>query len=466
MRGVRRIAMRVRMVPLLALSFALQCLPAPASAADDVDRYVLTQLERQHLPALSLAIVRGDRVVKIGGYGFANLEYRVPATADTVYEIGSVTKQFTSMAVMLLREQGRLSLDDPLGKYLTNVPEAWKPVTLKQLLSHTSGIPDYEEVMGYDSYRLAMTPEQVFAYVSAKPLDFPSGTQWRYSNTGYFLLTLVIEKVSGEKYVDFVTRNILVPAGMTHTRSSEPADIIPRRAAGYDHLHALRNRDAMQPSATGGAGMLVSTVGDMIRWAAVIGKKGILKPESYALTFTDTLLADGSRSGYGFGWFVSPMRDHRALEHTGGTAGFSCDFLYLPDDDVTIIVLTNSGTANPQSISNHFARQLVPGLRYTTIPDRHPEVGRLLLDFYSRRPSAEPYLSTLTPEFAKVVAPYWLANLDYYKAIGAPLGVELVEQIPDEQALRYRVRYKDVARLVRVKLDASGKISELSGAEE
>jgi CubicO group peptidase (beta-lactamase class C family) len=390
----------------------------------------------------------------------------VPATLDTVYEIGSITKQFTSMAVMLLREQGRVSVDDALGKYLTNIPEAWKPVTLKQLLSHTSGIPDYEAVMGYDSYRLAMTPEQVFAYVSAKPLDFPSGTQWRYSNTGYFLLTLVIEKVSGEKYIDFVTRNILVPAGMTHTRSSEPGDLIPKRAAGYDHMHTLRNRDPMQPSATGGAGMLVSTVGDMIRWASVIRKKAIMSSESYALTFTDTPLTDGSRSGYGFGWFVSPMRDHRALAHSGGTAGFSCNFLYLPDDDVTIIVLTNSGTANPQSITDHLARRLVPGLRYTTIPDQRPEVARLLLDYFSHRVAAEPYLSAFTPEFAKVVAPYWSANLDYYKSLGAPLGVELVEQTQEEQAFRYRVRYRDTARLVRVKIDASGKVSELSGAEE
>jgi hypothetical protein len=184
------------------------------------------------------------------------------------------------------------------------------------------------------------------------------------------------------------------------------------------------------------------------------------------LTFTDTLLTDGSRSGYGFGWFVSPMRDHRALAHSGGTAGFSCNFLYLPDDDVAIIVLTNTGTANPQSITDHFARQLVPGLRYSTIPDPRPDVARLLLEYFSHRIDTEPYLSAFTPEFAHAVAPYWSANLDYYNSIGAPLGVELVEQITDEQALRYRVRYADTARLVRVKVDASGKFSELTGTEE
>lgn len=198
----------------------------------------------------------------------------------------------------------------------------------------------------------------------------------------------------------------------------------------------------------------------------MIRKREILSAASYSLTFTDSVLADGSHSGYGYGWFVSPMREHRALTHSGGTAGFSSNFLYLPDDDITIVVLTNSGTANPVSITEHFARVLVPGLRYTTIPDERPEVGRLLFDFYSHRADAEPYLSSFTAEFAKQIAPYWSANADYYKTLGAPLGVELVERIADEGALRYRVRYKDAARLVRMKLDASGKISEMTGSEE
>lgn len=455
---------RIRMI--VALVFGLMSVPALPANVDEFDRYIQLQLERQHIPGLSLAIVRGDRVVKMRGYGLANVEHRVPASADTVYEIGSITKQFTSMAVMLLREQGRLSLDDRLGSLLPEIPEPWKPVTLKQLLAHTSGIPDYEEVMGYDSYRLAMKPEQVFAYVATKPLDFPPGTQWRYSNTGYFLLTLVIEKVSGEKYADFVTKHILTPAGMMHTRTSEPGEVIENRAAGYEYRGTFRNRDAMQPSATGGAGMLVSTIGDMVRWASVIRKHSVLKPESYTLSFSDNVFADGNHSGYGFGWFVAPMRNHRALAHSGGTAGFGANFLYLPDDDVTIIVLMNSADANPISITDHFARALVPALRYTAIPDARPEVGRMLLDAYSHRTDAEPYLFAFTPEFGKLVATYWSRSIDYYKALGPPLGVELVELFPGEETFRYRMKFRDTARLVKVKLDAAGKISELTGSEE
>ena len=460
--------MRIPLGVTTALFIAVLSLaPVSDAQADDIDRYVQAQIERQHIPGLSLAIVRSGRVMKLRGYGLADVERRVPASTETVYEIGSLTKQFTSMAVMLLREQGRLALDDPLGKFLTaGIPEIWKPVTLKQLLSHTAGVPDYEEVMGYDSYRNPMTPEQVFAFVASKPLDFPSGTRWKYSNTGYFLLTLVIEKISGESYADFVTRNILIPAGMTHTRSSEPRDVIPNRSAGYEHNKVLRNRDAIQPSATGGAGMLVSTVGDMVRWASAIAQGAILKPESYALTFTDTPLADASHAGYGFGWFVTPMRGHRAFSHSGGTAGFACSFLYLPDDDVAIVVLTNSSTLNPFNFTEHFARAIVPALRYTAIADSRPEIGRLVLDYFAHRTAKEPYVFPLASELAAQVAPYWSLNIDYYKALGAPLGVELVEQNTSEGSLRYRVRYKDAARIVLVKPDAAGKISEMAASEE
>ena len=455
-----------RCLSIIASLILLWSCAAISAPADEIDRYVFSQIQRQHIPGLALAIVRGGRVVKMRGYGLANVELGVLASADTVFEIGSITKSFTSMAVLLLREQGRLSLDDRLDKFLTDIPDAWKPVTIRQLLWHTSGVPDYEEVMGYDSYRNLMTPEQVIALVAAKPLDFPSGSQWRYSNTGYYLLTLVIEKLGGEKYADFVAKDILAPAGMTHTRASDPPVVIPNRAAGYEYREAMRNRDAIQPSATGGAGMLVSTVGDMVRWASVIGKGAIVKPESHELMFTDSVLANGSRSGYGFGWFVSPMRGHRAFAHSGGTAGFACNLLHLPDDDVTIVVLTNSGSSNPISITDHFARVLVPALRYTTIPDPRPEVGRRLLDFYAHRVDAEPYLSAFTPEFGKLVAEYWTAGLDYYRAIGAPVGAELVEELPAEGRVRYRVRYKDVARLVLLKLDADGRISEATGSEE
>ena len=433
--------------------------------ADDVDRYVQAQMQREHIPGLSLAIVRNGRIEKLRGYGFADVERKVPATADTVYEIGSITKQFTSMAVMLLVERGRLGLDDPIGKFLTRIPEAWRARTIRQILSHTSGIPDYEEVMGYDQYRNPMTPEQVFALVASRPLDFDPGTRWKYSNTGYYLLTLLIEKLSGESYTSFVSRNILAPAGMSLTRSSEPSDVIANRAAGYVYAAGLRNRDAIQPSATGGAGMLVSTVGDMVRWASFIAKRALLKPESYAAMFADVRLGDGTATGYGFGWFVAPMRNRPSLSHSGETPGFTANFLHLPDDGVTIIALQNSGNANPFNLTDHLARVLVPALRYTVISDPRPEVAALVRDFYAHRIDPEPHVAALSAELAAQVTPYWSSNVDYYRALGTPTAVELVEQ-RGERSFRYRVRYRELSRLVAISLDETGKIGDMSGSEE
>lgn len=445
------------------------CLLAVGARADQIDRYVETQLLRQHIPGLSLVVIRNGHVVKMRGYGFANLELKVPATPDTVLEIGSISKQFTATAIMLLVEQGGIDLSDPAGKYLPQLPEAWKAVTIRQLLTHTSGIPDYEEIMGYDGYRNPMTAEQVIALAASKPMDFPPGTKWSYSNTGYFLLTLILEKVSGEPYASFVKQRILVPAGMTHTRTSEPRDVIPGRAAGYalENGH-IENRDPMQPSATGGAGMLVSTVKDLAQWNTVLDRQSILAPASYAQTWADAPLADGSSSGYGFGWFVSPMRGHRSQNHAGGTAGFSSNILRLPDDHVTVIALTNTGSANAATITDHIARILVPSLVYAPIREQDPQVAQMVMDFYAHRMDADVYDKPLSAELAAKVRPNWAANHEYFQALGPPRMIEPVERSVEgtTRVYRYRVRYADTSRIVLVTLDADSRITNIQAEEE
>jgi CubicO group peptidase (beta-lactamase class C family) len=453
----------------LATITILACLLAPGARADQIDKYIETQLQRQHVPGLSLVVIRDGRVVKMRGYGLADLELKVPATPDTVFEIGSITKQFTAAAIMLLVEQGKLELGDPAGKYLPQIPDAWKGVTIRQLLTHTAGIPDYEEVMGYEAYRNPMTTEQVIAFVADKPLDFAPGTKWNYSNTGYFLLTRILEKVSGQPYASFVRRHILEPAGMSHTRSSEPQDVIPDRASGYVLKDGhIENRDPIQPTATGGAGMLVSTVKDLTRWNAVLDAQSILRRDSYAQLWTNALLSDGSPSGYGFGWFVSPMRDHRSQNHSGGTAGFSSNILRLPDDRVTVIVLANSGSANPVSITSHIARLLVPGLLYAPIPEQDPQVAQMVMDFYAHRLDPEVYDKPLSAELAAKVRPHWTASHEYFRAIGPPRSIVPVERsaVGATRLYRYRVQYDDISRLVLVTLDADSRIADMRAEEE
>lgn len=455
-------------LPLLALRVvaALCLLVSLEARADDIDRYVQSQLIRQHIPGLSLAVVQKGRIVKLRGYGFADLERRVPVTPATVFEIGSITKQFTAVAMMLLVEQRKIGLEDPIERYLTGIPESWKPVTIRQLLTHTSGIPDYEEIMGYGAYRNPMTANDVIALAAGKPLDFVPGTKWNYSNTGYYLLTLILEKVSAEPYSQFVRSHVLEPAGMNHTRTSEPFDIILNRSAGYAYASGhLENRDPIQPTATGGAGMLVSTAEDLAKWDATLARRAILTNESYVQIWNNAPLANGLPSGYGFGWFVSPVHDHRSQSHSGGTAGFASNILRLPDDQLTVIVLTNSYNANPVSITNHIARILVPALVYAPIAPRDSEIADLVMDYFIHRTDPDVYEAALTASFSAKVRPYWRENLDYYKSLGPPRAIALVER-REGGNYRYRVRYAEVSRLVLMSIDPNGKIADFLEAEE
>ncbi len=458
-----RIAARTGMLVVLG------CLLAGPVRADPIDDYVARQMLRQQIPGVSLAVVQNGRVVKQQGYGFADLELKVSVTPETVFEIGSITKQFVAAAIMTLVEQGKVNLGDPASRYLSDLPSAWREVTLRQLLTHTSGIPDFEEILGYGAYRTPTTAQQLMAVAAAKPIDFPPGVQWHYSNTGYYLLGLIIEKVSGAPHASLIDKRILEPAGMTRTRSSDPTEIISGRASGYALEDGrIVNRDPIQPTAVGGAGDLVSTTGDLVKWNALLDAQPVLAQESYAEMWANQPLADGSPSGYGFGWFVSPVRGHRVQEHSGGTAGFSADILRLPDDRVTVIVLTNSYDANPAGMASHVAGQFVPSLVYAKIPDTKPLLTRKLFDYYTHRLDPEVYARDLSPEFLEKVRPRWSAGHDSYRSLGPPLGIERVERDAGDAAnsYRYRVRYAETALIVVATIDGRGRITNLAGSEE
>ena len=440
-----------------------------AARADALDEYVQAQMVRQHVPGLALAVVQNGRVVAEKGYGLADVERGVPVTPETVFEIGSITKQFTATAILMLVEQGKVRLDDRITRALPGLPDAWHAVTVRQLLSHTSGIPDFEAILGYGAYRNVMTSAQIIALAAGRGLEFTPGTRWNYSNTGYYLLTMLLEKASGETYAQFVQSHILTPLGMTHTRSSEPSDIIPHRAAGYAYENGrLENRDPMQPSASGGAGMLVSTVGDLVKWDGALANQTLLKKSNYAQMWADVPLADGTPSGYGFGWFVAPMHGHRSQEHSGGTAGFTSDIRRLPDAGVTVIVLTNGfqDTSDPRAMAGHIARLFVPALADAPIPDTEPQTTELVRRFFTH--VGDGNALDAGPLSAAFAARITASARGYYRAFGPLLSVELVEKPKDGavRRYRYRLRYKDVSLIAAVTLDADGKIVDADADEE
>ncbi|RYG43312.1 class A beta-lactamase-related serine hydrolase [bacterium] len=355
----------------------LGCLAMAAVAmADDLDAYVRNYMKERHVPAGVWGVFKDGKVVKSRAYGRANLELNVRATSDSVFEIGSVSKQFTATALLMLMEEGRLSLDDRIEKYVGDLPEGWRPVTLRQLLEHTSGIPDMEEIFGYESYRNIYTPAQIVQIANTRPMTFKPGEGFRYSNTGYFLAGLALEKVSGKPYGRFLQERIFGPLGMAHTRESDPTGIIPDRVQGYRFYNGgLEVRDPMQPSACLGAGTLVSNLEDMAKWDAAITGHRLLKPETQAMMFKEARTPQGP-TGYGLGWFVSPWRGRTSYEHSGGTAGFSCDYRRFPEAGISAMMFTNLYDA-PLGGTLYRAADLVsPGISYASLkPMPEPVAG-------------------------------------------------------------------------------------------
>jgi CubicO group peptidase (beta-lactamase class C family) len=321
----------------LAFLFTLNCL------ADPVDEMVATEMAKLQIPGLALKVAQHGQEIKTAAYGFANLEWNVPATTDTVFEIGSVTKQFTAACIMLLVEQGKISLDDPINLYLKNTPASWNGITIRHLLTHTSGIKNYTALDGFELSR-HLTQAQFIAQIGAVPTVFPPGEKFSYSNSGYNLLGYIVENVSGQKYWQFLSEKILGPLQMNATTNREPSRILKLRAAGYDldKTNGLVNRDVDYTDLFS-AGEIVSTVGDLMKWDAALDTEKILKNSSKEQMWTSAKLNNGKATGYGFGWFLETLNGHKLIGHPGSTSGFAAANLRFPDDGLTVVVLCNSG---------------------------------------------------------------------------------------------------------------------------
>ncbi len=309
-----------------------------------MDEAISAEMEANNIPGVLIGVASQGRLVHVQPYGMANVELRVPVSDSTVFEIGSISKQFVAAAALLLVEEGRLGLDDGIHEYLPDLPSEWLGVTVRQLLTHTSGIPDYEEIQTYEAYRFRFTPEEIIRVAHSRPMDFEPGTGWYYSNTGFFLLSLVVERVEGRPLGQVLESRIFGPLGMNQTRLADPEDIIPHRAAGYwvDRMGVdLMNRDATQTSSTLGAGGIASSVHDMAKWDAALYGTRILSEESKALMWTPAVLPNGTNTHYGFGWRVQDYRGQWSVGHSGMVAGFVANFLRLPEKGATIIVFAN-----------------------------------------------------------------------------------------------------------------------------
>jgi CubicO group peptidase (beta-lactamase class C family) len=318
-----------------------------------VDDYIAAEMKAQKVPGLSLAVVKSGTLIKLKSYGFANLEDMVPVHVDTLFQSGSLAKQFTAAGVLLLVEEGKVGLDDPISKYFANSPPAWKDIKVRNLLSHTSGIPEYEEGGSKRDFHLDYSEDQLLAMAQKMPLDFAPGAKWKYSNTGFTLLGILIHKLTGEFYGDFLREHIWQPLAMETTQVIDNDAIIPNRAQGYNLVKGeLKHTYYVSPTldATADGSLLFSAI-DLVKWDAALRARKVLKPASYEAWWTPMKLNDGSFAHYGFGWFIESAGGQKVIEHTGEWQGFQTQISRY-GDDLTVIVLVNCEDYNPKKLAH------------------------------------------------------------------------------------------------------------------
>jgi CubicO group peptidase (beta-lactamase class C family) len=332
-----------RLILLVVVLFRLR--------ADEIDRAVAEEMQNQHIPGLSVGVMRDGRLIKARGYGFANLELSVPATSDTVYAIGSVSKEFIAAGILLLAQDGRLSVDDKVSKYLTDAPASWSGITIRHLLTHTSGL-----VREGPAFQATKTLPDIDVIRSAYPvpLEFEPGAKWQYCNLGYFTLAEIIHRVADKPWADFLDERIFRPLEMQVTRTASRVEVVPLRASSYQ-WQSGKFVNAPPVLTVRPSGALLSNVIDLAKWDTALYTDKLFTNETKQKAWTPVRLNDGSTYEYGFGWNLKPYKGHRTVNHGGSMEGFKTHFLRLPDDRLSVVVFTNAGQANPTPIAEKIA---------------------------------------------------------------------------------------------------------------
>lgn len=341
---------------------------AGCAHADDIDEYVRTTMAREKIPGVALAVLGHLRPAQLRTYGFANLEHHVDVKPATLFQSGSVGKQFTATAVMLLVMDGKLGFDDPLSRHFAGAPETWRRITVRHLLTHTSGLPDYEAGGSRLDLRRDYTEEELAQLAMRLELAFEPGTRWAYSNTGYIVLGLLVGRISGRFYGEFLQQRVFGPLGMKTARVISEADIVPNRAAGHELVDGtVRNQRWVSPSLNRTAdGSLYLGLYDYAAWDSALWSERLLPRQALEVMWTPVRLADGHSYPYGFGWFVGEQRGWRNIEHPGAWQGFKTHIARYVDRGISIVVLCNLDACAPTRMAHEIAGLVDPVLR---LPD-------------------------------------------------------------------------------------------------
>jgi D-alanyl-D-alanine carboxypeptidase len=338
---------------LLFTLLTLAAAPRADAQPADIDAFVKAEMTRQNIPGIALVVVRDGRITKIAGYGVADRDKNVPVAPNTVFKIGSVSKQFIAAGIMLLAQEGKLAVDDPVRTFLPDAPEAWSGITLRHLLSHTAGL--IREGPAFGPFTIQPDIAVVRSGYS-KPLQSKPGEKYAYSNIGYFTLAEIITRVSGRPWSEYIRERVFVPSGMTASRTTtiEP---LPNKAKGYtgnDRLAPAADWPAVRPS-----GAFVSTVEDLARWEAVLLTDKVLTSATRTQMWTAVPLNDGSTSGYGYGWSVGTMAGRSVVHHGGSLPGFRAFYLRYVDERLAVIVLGYGDDADIADVARGVATRVL-----------------------------------------------------------------------------------------------------------
>ena len=365
----------------LAVFVATTCLAQQTNReARKIDRVVNQQMAANAIPGVSLAVLRRGKIVLLKSYGLANVEHRVPVTPATVFQSGSLGKQFTAAAVMILVQENKLSLADKISKYFPDVPATWNDITIRHLLTHTSGLGDYPPEI---DLKRDYTEDQLFEAFKKIPLDFQPGSSWNYSNVGYVTLGILIRKITGKFYGDFIMERIFQPLQMTTARVISEADIVSHRAAGYRLVNGeLKNQEWVSPSTNSTAdGSLYFSILDLAKWDAALYTDQLLTQSSRDKIWTPTRLNNGTTKDYGFGWHLGEYHGHRLAFHGGAWQGFKTFIVRFLDTELTIIFLANSWETRDFKFARRLAAAFYPAFSLPdvkTIEDTDPKTTSMI----------------------------------------------------------------------------------------
>ena len=451
-----------------ALFISVICLLNGVATGQDhivkkVDEFIRAEMESQHIPGVSLAVIKDGKPVIVKGYGLANVEHNVPVKPETVFQSGSVAKQFTATAVMMLVENGKVDLDKPIGTYLGDVPDTWAGITVRHLLSHTGGMTDYPD--DFD-YRRDYTEDELLKQAKEIPLAFKAGDRWMYSNLGYVVLGILIHKVSGKFYGDLLQERVFKPLGMTSARIINEADIIPNRAAGYRLVKGqLKNQAWVSPSInTTADGSLYLTVYDMIKWDEALSAGKLLRRSSFDEMCKPVKLNNGKIHPYGFGWAVREVNGKTVVEHGGAWQGFKAHIARFPENRITVVLFANLIQTNQYAIAHGVAEIVEPELKPKPVVDADAAFSARTKELLQAVLENKADLSRFTPNVQREITIGRDRIYDFVGSMGALLNFSLVERESAAGVDRYRYQlvYTGMNVFLELEVNKDGKISSFA----